>query len=110
MATTLTVEPQYLNVLKALGNIEEMLKEAIRMYAGERIGERIGTLQHEILGFQAKYGLPYEKFYAQITTDEDFVKNLRQSHPTWERDFNTWEYYLEELHEWLGHLESISHA
>ena len=108
MTTTLTVESHYVNVLKALGNIEETLQEAIRLYAVERIGERIGKLQHEIVTFQSKYGVPYEKFYIQVTTDEAFVRNLRQSFPTWERDLNAWEYYLEELNEWLGHLESIS--
>jgi predicted nucleic acid-binding Zn-ribbon protein len=108
MTSTLTLEPKYLNVLQALGNIEETLEEAVRVYAIERLGERIGKLQHEILTFQSKYGVPYEKFYIQVTTDETFVRNLRQSFPTWERDFNAWEYNMEELHEWLGHLESIS--
>ena len=106
--TTLTLSPKYVNVLQSLGSLEENLEEAIRSYAIERIGERIGKLQHEILTFQARYDLPYEKFYAHITTDEEFVKNLRQSHPTWERDFNAWEYDIEELNEWLGRLESIS--
>ena len=73
-----------------------------------KIGERIATLQREILIFQTKYGLPYEKFYIALATDEDFVQNLRKSHSTWERDFNAWEYYIEELNEWLGLLESIS--
>jgi len=106
--TTFTLAPQYLKILQAFGNVEDMLEEAIRFYATERIGEHIGKLQHEILRFQTQYGLPYEKFSAQITTDEDFVKGLREQHPTWERDLNTWEYYHEELHEWLGRLESIS--
>ena len=74
----------------------------------EKIGERIGMLRHEILRFQTRYGLSYEKFYISVAADEDFVQNLRKSHTTWERDFNAWEYYIEELNEWLGHLESIS--
>lgn len=106
--TTLTLAPQYLNILQVLGNVEDMLEEAIRFYVTERIGEQIGRLQHEILSFQTQYGLPYEKFYVHITTDEEFVKGLREKHPTWERDLNDWEYYHEELHEWLGRLESIS--
>lgn len=108
MTTTLTIDSRYVDILGALGNIEDTLQEAVRSYAIEQIGERIGQLQHEILIFQTKYGLPYEKFYVQVTTDEDFVRHLRQGHPTWERDLNSWEYYMEELHEWLGRLESIS--
>ena len=106
--TTLSLAPQYISILQALGNVEEMLEDAIRAYVTERIGERIGKLQREILTFQKQYGLPFEKFYAQITTDEEFIKNLRESHPLWERDLNAWEYYIEELSEWLGRLESIS--
>ncbi len=108
MMTALAIDAKYVDVLKALGNLEETLEEAIRRYAVEQIGERIGKLQHEILAFQTKYGLPYEVFYARVTTDDEFVENLRDTHPTWERDFNAWEYYVEELSEWLGRLESIS--
>jgi hypothetical protein len=106
--TALVLDSKYVDVLGALGNLEETLEEAVRRYAIEQIGERIGKLQREILTFQAKYGLPYEVFYARVTTDDEFVRSLRDAHPTWERDFNTWEYYIEELSEWLGRLESIS--
>ena len=106
--TTLTLDSKYVDILQALGGLEETLEEAIRRYAIERIGERVGKLQREILTFQTKYGLPYERFYGLITTDDNYVTTLRATHPTWERDFNTWEYYIEELGEWLGHLESIS--
>ena len=106
--TTLTLDQKYVDILQALGSLEESLEAAVRHYAIEQIGERIGKLQREILTFQLKYGLPYEQFYARITTDDEFVENLRGTHPTWERDFNAWEYYVEELSEWLGRLERIS--
>lgn len=106
--TTLTLDSKYVDILQALGSLEEALEAAVRHYAIEKIGERIGQLQREILTFQTKYGLPYEQFYARITTDDKFVENLRTTHTTWERDFNTWEYYVEELAEWLGRLERIS--
>ncbi len=104
----LSLTSPYINVLQALGNIEENLEATVRMYAMEKIGERIGKLQQEISIFQNRYGLPYEKFYVNITTDEEFVKNLRLSYPTWERDLNAWEYDVKEQGEWLGHLMSIS--
>ncbi len=92
---------KYINVLRAMGNIENIMEEAVRSYALEKIRQRIGNFQHEIMILQTKYGYPYEKFYTYLTTDEEFVKNLRKSHPTWERDLNTWEYCLEELQEWF---------
>lgn len=104
----LVLDPKFTDVLKALGNPEESLEEAVRRYASEQIGERIGKLQREILGYQSEYGMPYEVFYARVTTEEDFVQKLRNEHETWERDFQTWQYTIEELTEWLGRLETIS--
>ena len=103
----LNINTKYYKILNALGGFQEHIEEAIKNYAQQKISERIVEIQGNILEFQSKFGLPYEKFYANITTDEAFVDSLRQLHPTWEHDFNTWEYYVEELYEWLGHLESI---
>ncbi|MCI5188732.1 MAG: hypothetical protein D3905_02815 [Candidatus Electrothrix sp. AS4_5] len=107
MTTTLTLDSKYVTVLQALGNVDDALKDAIRGYAMTHISERIGQIQHEILQLQSQYGLSYEQFYVDITTNEEFVMQLRETHPTWERDLNNWEYYQEELATWLGHLESI---
>ncbi len=106
--TMFTLAPKYVDVLEAIGNVQEVAENAIRSYAIEKSGERIGRIQREILELQSKYGLSYEKFYVSITTDEEYVKNLRKLHPTWEKDLNTWEYFIEELNEWLGYIESIS--
>ena len=103
----LTLDTTYFTILQALGNVQETLEAAIRHYALTQIGDRIATLQHEILTIQAQYGLPYAQFYDRVTTDEQYVIALRSTHPTWERDFNAWGYYVEELAEWLGRLTSI---
>lgn len=108
MTATVNIPVEYVTVLQALGGMKEAIQDAIRLYAIERVGERIGKLQREIASFQAQYGMRYEQFYTVVTTDEAFVRTLRQTHPTWERDFQTWEYDLEELQEWLGHLGRIS--
>ncbi len=41
MMTTLTLESKYVNVLRALGNIEATLEEAVRSYAVDRIYSRV---------------------------------------------------------------------
>jgi len=106
--TAIALDAKYVNVLESLGNAEDGLAEAVRRYATERIGERIARLHREIAQFQAAYGIPYEMFYARVTTDDAYVKGLRNAHPMWERDFNTWEYLVEEQSAWLGRLEDIS--
>ena len=99
---------RYADILAELGDVDREVNEAVRRYAWERVGERIAKIQRAIREFEAEYGMPYEKFYAQITTDEEFVERLRKEHPTWERDFHTWEFYVEELREWLNRLEELS--
>ena len=106
--TTVTVSAKYADILAPLGDVQQAVDEAIRRYAVEKIGERMVGLRREIRRFEEQYGCTYEVFYAHITADEDFVAALRQAHPTWERDFHTWEFYVEELHEWLSRLEQLS--
>jgi hypothetical protein len=102
------LDTEYIDTLRSLGDLESGLHEAVRRYAIEQIGDRIVTLQREITRIQAEYGAPFEVVYARVMVDEPFVQELRRTHPTWERDLNTWEYFVGELSEWLRRLESIS--
>jgi len=106
--TAIALDTKYVNVLESLGNAEDGLAEAVRRYATERIGEKIAQLHREISQIQAVYGISYELFYARVTTDEKYVTALRSAHPTWERDFNTWEFLTDEQSVWLGRLAEIS--
>jgi hypothetical protein len=106
--TAVALDSEYVDTLRSLGDLESGLHEAVRRYAVEQIGERIVTLQREIAHIQAEYSAPFEVVYARVMVDEPFVQELRRTHPTWERDLNTWEYFVGELSEWLHRLESIS--
>lgn len=106
--TAIALDTKYVNVLESLGNVEDGLAEAVRRYAIERVGEKIARLHREISQMQEVYGIPYEMFYARVTTDDAYVATLRDAHPMWERDFNTWEFLVEEQSKWLGRLEDIS--
>jgi hypothetical protein len=96
---TLTLNPKYVDVLRAFGSLEETVEEAIHRYAVERINERIEKLRSEVLTFETKYGMSYEQFYNRIMADDEFVENLWNSNPTWKVDFSAWEYYVEALTE-----------
>ena len=80
----------------------------MRRYAVEKLGERIAELRRALRPFEERYGCTYEVFYARLTTDEAFVTGLREGNQTWEPDFHTWEFYAEELREWLNRLEQLS--
>ena len=105
---TLTIPLEYLDILKVFGSVDELIAEAVRRYTIERINERIATAQQEVAMYESKYGMDYQVFHKNITSDLDFLTDLRQKHSLWERDFNVWEFYVEELVEWQTRLKNIS--
>jgi hypothetical protein len=105
---TVVIDSKYTDILAPLGDVQQAVDEAVRRYAIEKTGERIAELRHAIRPFEEQYGCSYEAFYARITADGDFVSKLREVNATWERDFHEWEFYVEELREWLNRLEQLS--
>ncbi len=103
--TTLTLDPKYIELLQPFGNIHEVLAEAIKRYALERINERIDLARQKVLAFEAKYGFTYSEFCDLISTDEAFLAKLETIDCTWEADLNSWEFYTEDLALWLGRLK-----
>jgi hypothetical protein len=106
--STVTVSEKYADILAPLGDVQQAVDEALRHYVVVRIGQRIAELRRQIHPWEEEYDCTYEVFYVRVTGDEEYVANLRQSHPTWERDFQQWEFYVEEMREWISRLESIS--
>lgn len=105
---TLTLNPKYVDILQNFGNLEEIVEEALHHYVIERINERIEQARQEVLSFEARYGMTYEQFRERTTTDEAFLEYLEKNRLMWERDLNAWEFYTEDLSEWLGRLKNIS--
>lgn len=105
---TILLNSKYADILAPLGDVQQAVDEALHRYAVEKIGERIGELRHAIRLFEQRYGYSYEAFYAHVAADENFVAGLRAINSTWERDFHQWEFYVEELREWLNRLEQLS--
>jgi hypothetical protein len=105
---TVTVSDEYTDIFAPLGDVQQAVDEALKRYAMEKISEHIADLRRKIRAWEEEYGCSYETFYARVTADEDYVGRLRQISPTWERDFQQWEFYVEELREWIARLESIS--
>ncbi len=48
MNVLLTLDTKYVDILQALGSLEDSVETAVRYYAIEKTGERIGQLQREI--------------------------------------------------------------
>jgi hypothetical protein len=106
--TTLTLEKNYVEMLQVFGSAEQILNDLVYRYLAEQINQQLQQTQSKIAKYEAKYGLTFEKFYFGITNDLEFLQQLRQAHPMWERDFNLWECEVEELTEWHGCLTKLS--
>ena len=84
--TTLAINAKYADILAPLGDVQQVVDEAVRRYAVEKLGERIAEVRRALRPFEERYGCPYEVFSARVTTDEDFAAGLREGNPTWECD------------------------
>ncbi len=107
--TTLTIDNKYVEALRGLGTLDEVVEQAVHQYAVTHIQQRIERYRHAVQPFEAKYGLTYEQFTERILHDEPFVERLWQQDPAWRTDLTEWEYYAEGLAEWHGRLKNISH-
>ena len=75
--TTVVINSKYADILAPLGDVQQVVDEAVRRYAVEKLGERIAELRRALRPFEERYGCTYEVFYARLTTDEAFVTGLR---------------------------------
>jgi len=105
--TTIAIDPKYIDVLNALGNVTERVDEAIRRYTVEQIASEITRYRREAAQFEVAYGMVYEVFCDKIAAEEGFTQNIRKEHPLWEADLNAWEFYATGLKRRLEQLENI---
>jgi hypothetical protein len=106
--TTIAIDQKYLDILSALGNVNDRLEEAVRRYTIEQIASEITRYRHEVAHFETDYGMTYAVFCDKITAEKGFARSIEKEHPMWEADLNAWEFYAEGLKTWLGRLERIS--
>ena len=105
---TFAIDQKYVDVLNALGNVNDMLEEAVRRYTIEQIASEIARYRREVAQFEAIYGMTYNVFCDKITAEKGFARTVEIEYPMWEADLNAWEFYAEGLKTWLGRLERIS--
>ena len=105
--TTLTLQAKYVDALEAIGNLDDVLEQAVRQYASKKIQGRIDEIQTKVQAFEAKYGMSYAEFNRRVMRDTDFSAELWAKDPTWEIDFSAWEHYTKGLQEWRQRLNTL---
>ncbi|MEW6095219.1 MAG: hypothetical protein AB1567_01645 [bacterium] len=107
MKGSIAVKEEYLDIMKIFGDIQDQANFAFRHFIIDRICEKIDTCQKSIQEYESKYQMKYSEFQEKVSMNEEFVKKLNRTHPTWENDLIIWEAHNTELERWKNYLNSI---
>lgn len=85
---SIALDERYLNTLKAFGDVDKLVDEAIEDYLTRRIIERIKTAREKVNEFESKYGMPYAAFTEKMGMDEAFYNVFPTCTQTTSRSWN----------------------
>ena len=101
------VANEWVETAELFGDIESVVKDALRNYFIEQCQQRINKATAKVATYNQKYHCDYESFQRDIQTDKDFLTRIEAQNPLWEEDAMEWEYWLEEQQSWLDRLGDI---
>lgn len=103
----IVVDENYVNTLKAFGDVNVQINAAVEEYVTRRVIERIKTAREHIAGYEQYYKLPFPLFSERVVKDENFYQNTKIENPLWEQDLLAWDYWEKEFQEWNQTLHTI---
>jgi hypothetical protein len=68
-------------VLQALGDPQTVALSALRRYLVDICWQRIELAERQIAGYEQKYGMTYDLFSQQVSTDETFLEAFHRDYP-----------------------------
>lgn len=106
--TTVVINDKYVDVLSALGDLNEAAELAFRRYTIEQITNKISVLKKRNHAFEVKYGMSFPEFSQKIAVDEDYVETVENNiNPLWEADLLEWEFSHKGALDWTQELQTI---
>lgn len=108
MMVTVSIKDEYIEVLSALGDLQESMDLALKQYTLDKIAVKIAELRHRDIKYQEKYQLDYSRFCQKIYEDEEFIQQIENSvDKTWEIDLADWEFCHKGVEDWIEKLQTI---
>ena len=105
---TVSIKDEYIEVLSALGDLQESMDLALKQYTLNKIAVKIAELRHRDIKYQEKYQLDYSRFCQKIYEDEEFLQQIENSvDKTWEIDLADWEFCHKGVEDWIEKLQTI---
>lgn len=102
---TVPVEDDLMELLEAFGEPELIVPAALRQYIVDRCLQRIEQIEGKVAIYEQRYGMSYDMFNRQVTTDQDYLDRLNDERPLWESDAVEWAHRLEEAEAWRERLQ-----
>ena len=103
----LQLDDWILEFMSSFGDLNEVVRLALKQYFINEILKRIEPLKDSIVEWETQYGMPHDTFHAKVVDDQDFLRQLNQTHPMWEADLLEWASQQQEFDQWMKQLESI---
>ncbi|MFQ6058773.1 MAG: hypothetical protein ACE5MB_07855 [Anaerolineae bacterium] len=105
--STVVIDDRYAEALKAFGEVDTQVNEAIEHYLIDRIRDRLEFVREREREYESKYGLDYETFSRRIQLEEEYYNEVNRANPLWEQDWLSWMYWHEEVQDWTEKLNSV---
>lgn len=104
---SVVIDQEYLDTLRAFGDVDEQINSAVEEYVTRRIVECIKHAREHLAEFEHKYRMEFADFSTRVVLDEALYLNTRKQNPLWEQDLQAWDYWDKESTEWKNRLNSI---
>lgn len=105
---TIAIDNEWIETARFFGDVEGVVKTALRSYLLEQTQSRIDKAASRINAYAQKYACDHDTFKRSLQTDAVFLTKIKAQNPLWEEDAMEWEYWLEEHRAWRTRLETIS--
>ncbi|MFN6513367.1 MAG: hypothetical protein RMY29_002545 [Nostoc sp. CreGUA01] len=105
---TVSIKDEYIEVLAALGDLQESMDLALKQYTLDKIAAKITELRQRDNKYREKYQLDYSTFSQKVSEDETFIKHIENSvDKVWEIDLADWEFCHKGVEDWIQKLQII---
>lgn len=101
------VNENYVNTLKAFGDVDAQINAAVEEYVTRRVIERIKAARNHVAKYEELYHMPYAAFSERVVIDQDLYNRVAKQNPLWEQDLLAWDYWEKESQEWNETLHAI---
>lgn len=105
---SIEIPDDHLAILGDFGNVDELIRTAIRRYVVELASKRMEEFKDAIDAMESRYGCDYRSFI-NLSTNPDFREKVLQKNEGWKEDLLAWQKNTEHLSLWVERVARLIH-